>query len=216
MPRRYFIVVLAFASVWLFSASTASAQQSLIRGVVTDDFGQPIRDANVIAESPNSTRSVESQTDDSGVFSFIGLPRGRWLFTVRKQGYQPVQGFAPVRRAGNSGKISLTMEIDLLNPPVATTGLLAGVRADDLQTAIDAAHSLFDSGEYDGAISAYQAILAQVPQFTSLNIQIGHAYREKQDYDNARAAYQKVPSETPARPEANSALAELDTLAPPR
>ena len=216
MPRRFSIVVFAFASVWLFAASTASAQSSLIRGVVTDDRGQPIRDANVVAESPDSTRSVESQTDDSGVFSFIGLRRGRWLFTVRKQGYQPVQGFAPVRRSGNSGTISLTMEIDLLNPPVATTGLLAGVRADDIQAEIDAANSLFDGGDYDGAISAYQAILVRVPQFTSLNIQIGHAYLEMQDYDKARAAYQEVPSETPARPQADSALAELDTLAPTR
>jgi len=216
MPRYRLIVVLAFASVWLFFSSAASAQNSIIRGVVTDDFGQLIRDANVIAESPNSTRSVESQTDEQGVFSFIGLPRGRWLFTVRKRGYQPVQGFAPVRRAGNSGTISLTMEINLLNPPVATTGLLAGVLANDLQTEIDSAHILFDSGEYDGAISAYQAILTKVPQFTSLNIQIGHAYLEMQDYDKARAAYQDVPSETPARPEADSALAELAALAPAR
>ena len=216
MSRRSLIVVLACAFVWLLSDSTVLAQSSLIRGVVRDVDGEPISDASVTAQSPNSTREVESETNSSGVFSFIGLRRGRWLFTVRKRGYRPVQGFAPVRRAGNSGRISLTMEIDLLNPPVATTGLLAGVRADDLQTEIDAAHSLFDGGDYDGAISAYQAILAKVPRFTSVNIQIGHAYREMQDYDKARAAYQEVPSETPARPQADSALAELDTLAPTR
>ena len=216
MPRRSLIVVLAFTSVWLLSASTALAQRSVIRGVVRDFFGEPITDARVTAESPNSTRVVEGETDGSGRFSFIGLQAGRWLFTVRKRGYQPVQGFAPVRRSGASATLSLAMEIDLLNPPVASTGLLAGVRADDLQTEIDAAHSLFDSREYDSAISAYQAILAQVPQFTSLNLQIGHAYREKQDYDLARAAYQKVPSETPAREEADSALSELDTLAQSR
>lgn len=216
MSRRSLIVVLACTSVWLLSDSTVLAQSSLIRGVVRDFGGEPVSDASVTAESTTSTREVESETDSSGVFSFIGLRRGRWLFTVRKRGYQPVQAFVPVRRTGNSGTVSLTMEIDLLNPPVASTGRLAGIRADDLQTEIDAAHSLFDSGEYDLAISAYQVILTQVPNFTSLNLQIGHAYREKQDYDLARAAYQKVPAETLARSEADSALVELDTLAPSR
>ena len=216
MPRRSLIVVVAFISVWLLSASTALAQQSMIRGVVRDLFGEPISDATVTAESSSSTRVVEGQTNNSGRFSFIGLRRGRWLFTVRKRGYQPVQAFAPVMRTGNSGTIQLTMDIDLLNPPVASTGLLAGVRADDLQTELDAAHSLFDRREYDDAISTYQAILARVPQFTSVNLQIGHAYREKQDYDQARAAYQKVPADTRARAEAESALVELDTLAPSR
>ena len=216
MSRRCPIVFLAFTSVWLLSDSTALAQSSVIRGIVRDIVGEPVTDASVTAESPNSTRVIQSQTNSSGVFSFIGLQRGGWLFTVRKRGYQPVQAFAPVRRAGNSGTVTLTMEIDLLNPPVASTGRLAGIRADDLQTEIDAAHSLFDSGEYDLAISAYQVILAQVPEFTSLNLQIGHAYREKRDYDLARAAFQQVPAETLARSEANSALVELDTLAPSR
>ena len=216
MPRRCLIVFLVCTSVCLLYASTALAQRSVIRGVVRDYVGEPIGDATVTAESPVSTRVVEAQTNESGRFSFIGLDRGRWLFTIRKRGYQPVQGFAPVRRAGNSGTISLTMEIDLLNPPVAATGLLAGVRADDIQTALEAAHSLYDSAEFDRAISAYEAILAQVPRFSSLNLQIGHAYREKRDYDLARAAYQRVPPDTLARTEANSALLELDSLAPPR
>jgi tetratricopeptide (TPR) repeat protein len=216
MSRCYLIVFFAFTSVLLLPDSTALAQSSIIRGVVRDFVGKPIGDASVTAESPNSTRVIESQTNSSGVFSFIGLQRGRWRFTVRKRGYQPVQGFAPVRRAGNSGTISLTMEISLLNPPVASTGLLAGLRADDLQAEIDAAHSLFDSGEYDRAIAAYQIILAQVPTLTSLNIQIGHSYLAKLDYELARSAYQKVPSETLARAEANSALIDLDTLSPSR
>jgi hypothetical protein len=216
MSRWCLIVFIAFTSVWLLSDSTALAQSSVIRGLVRDIAGEPVTDASVTAESPNSTRVIQSQTNSSGVFSFIGLQRGRWLFTVQKRGYQPVQAFAPVRRVGNSGTVTLTMEIDLLNPPVASTGRLAGIRADDLQTEIDAAHSLFDSGEYDLAISAYQVILAQVPEFTSLNLQIGHAYREKRDYDLARAAYQQVPAETLARSEADSALVELDTFAPSR
>ncbi len=215
-PQRLLSLFVLFSCTWLITVQPTLAQQSVIRGVVRDTAGNPIIEATVRAESNVTPRIGETETDDSGRFSFIGLERGRWLFTIQKRGYRPTQGFAPVRRAGNSGVVSLTMEIDLLDPPVASTGVLAGIRADDLQTEVDAANALFDRGDYTGAISAYQVILEQVPQFSSLNLQIGHAYKEKQDFTEARAAYRKVPSNTPASKEAESALKELDSVAPAR
>ncbi len=215
-PQHLLSLFVLFSTTWLITAQPIFAQQSVIRGVVRDTAGNPITEATVRAESNVTPRIAETETDDAGRFSFIGLERGRWLFTIQKRGYQPTQGFAPVRRAGNSGVVSLTMEIDLLDPPVASTGVLAGIRADDLQTEVDAANALFDQGDYTGAISAYQVILEQVPQLTSLNLQIGHAYKEIQDFSEARAAYSKVPSNTPASKEAESALQELDNLAPAR
>jgi len=215
-PQRLLSLFVLFSCTWLITVQPTLAQQSVIRGVVRDTAGNPIIEAAVRAESNVTPRIGETETDDSGRFSFIGLERGRWLFTIQKRGYRPTQGFAPVRRAGNSGVVSLTMEIDLLDPPVASTGVLAGIRADDLQTEVDAANALFDRGDYTGAISAYQVILEQVPQFSSLNLQIGHAYKEKQDFAEARAAYRKVPSNTPASKEAESALKELDSVAPAR
>ena len=215
-PQRLLSLFVLFSCTWLITVQPTLAQQSVIRGVVRDTAGNPITEATVRAESNVTPRIGETETDDSGRFSFIGLERGRWLFTIQKRGYRPTQGFAPVRRAGNSGVVSLTMEIDLLDPPVASTGVLAGIRADELQTEVDAANALFDRGDYTGAISAYQVILEQVPQFSSLNLQIGHAYKEKQDFTEARAAYRKVPSNTPASKEAESALKELDSVAPAR
>ena len=215
-PQRLLSLFVLFSCTWLITVQPTLAQQSVIRGVVRDTAGNPITEATVRAESNVTPRIGETETDDSGRFSFIGLERGRWLFTIQKRGYRPTQGFAPVRRAGNSGVVSLTMEIDLLDPPVASTGVLAGIRADELQTEVDAANALFDRGDYTGAISAYQVILEQVPQFSSLNLQIGHAYKEKQDITEARAAYRKVPSNTPASKEAESALKELDSVAPAR
>ena len=216
MSRGSLATLLVFTCIWLVAAPTTYAQRSVIRGVARDSLGELIGDVAVTAESAVSSRVLETDTSSSGRFSFIGLNNGRWLFTLRKRGYQAAQGFASVRRAGNSGTMSFTMEIDLLDPPVASTGLLAGIRADDLQLEVDAAHELFDSGAYDSAISAYEAILENVPHLTSLNLQIGHAYREKREYDQARAAYRKVPPESRARLEAESAIRQLDDQAGPR
>ena len=215
-PQRLLSVLVLFSSISLVTAQPVLAQRSVIRGVVRNTAGNPIAEAAVRAESRVTPRVIETETDESGRFSFIGLERGRWLFTIQKRGYRSTQGFAPVRRAGNSGILPMTMEVDLFDPPVASTGALAGIRANDLQTEVDAANALLDLGDYTGAISAYQVILEQVPQLTSLNLQIGHAYREKQDFTQARAAYRKVPSNTPASKKAESALQELDNAAPAR
>ena len=163
----------------------------------------------VTAESSEWGRTEQAQTDASGRFSFIGLQAGRWLFLVQKRGYQPAQGFANVRRTGESGVLEFELEFDPLHPPAPSTGLLAGIRADDLQAELDAAHALFDRGDYDGAIAAYERVLVQVPRLTSLNLQIGHAYREKQDHERALTAYRAVPAGSNAEGEARAAIEAL-------
>jgi len=207
---RYAIPVLVFVGLSLFAVA-ADAQNAVIRGIVRDLAGEPLSEASVTAESGEWNRLEEARTDDSGRFSFIGLQAGRWLFVVRKLGFQPSQGFANVRRTGESGTIEFKLEFDPLHPPAPSTGMLAGLRADDIQANLDAAHDLFDRGDYDGAIAAYQSVLARIPQLTSLNLQIGHAYREKQDYDRAMTAYRAVPTESSAGLEAELAIRELAT-----
>lgn len=61
------------------------AQQSLLRGVVTDSAGDPITDAAVaIIALHQATR-----TDDAGRFSFARLPIAELQVSVRRLGYEP-------------------------------------------------------------------------------------------------------------------------------
>jgi tetratricopeptide (TPR) repeat protein len=212
MPTRHPMKQVICTVALLLSAPTVWAQTAVIRGLVSDITGEPINGVTVTAESAEWRRMEEEATDGSGRFQFIGLQGGRWLFVVRKRGYEPSQGFATVRNTGDSGVIEFQLEFDPLHPPAPSTGVLAGIRADDIQAQLDAAHALFDRGEYDGAIAAYKTVLEEVPRLTSLNLQIGHAHREKQNYDQALAAYQAVPVGTTARKEAESAIQALAPL----
>ena len=180
-----------------------------ISGVVRDINDQPIANATVIGESSQWQRRVDTETNADGRFSFVGLQTGRWLCSVRGRGYQPVQGFAYVRGSGLGGRVSFVMETDPLNPVAPQTGVLANLRADELQEALSAADLLFETGEYDKAIEAYQAVLTTVPQLTSLHLQIGHAYKGKNDYQRALAAYRAIPTSSPIGNEAQDAI---DTL----
>ncbi len=212
MPTRHPMKQVICTVALLLSAPTVWAQTAVIRGLVSDITGEPISGVTVTAESAEWRRMEEETTDGAGRFQFIGLQGGRWLFVVRKRGYEPSQGFATVRNTGDSGVIEFQLEFDPLHPPAPSTGVLAGIRADDIQAQLDAAHALFDRGEYDGAIAAYKTVLEEVPRLTSLNLQIGHAHREKQNYDQALAAYQAVPVGTTARKEAESAIQALAPL----
>ena len=81
----------------LLSAPTVWAQTAFIRGLVSDITEEPISGVTVTAESAEWRRMEEEATDGAGRFQFIGLQGGRWLFVVRKRGYEPSQGFATVR-----------------------------------------------------------------------------------------------------------------------
>ena len=89
--------VLAFLCVAILWSSAAAAQTSIIRGVIRDTNGTLISGAAVKAENPLSPRTIESETDDSGRFSFIGLRSGRWLFTIQRRGYETAQAVARIR-----------------------------------------------------------------------------------------------------------------------
>ena len=191
-------------------AAVATAQTGVITGAVRDVEGEPIVGAEVVGENTEWQRRVEATTNDSGRFSFVGLQRGRWLFVVRQRGYEPVQGFANVRGSG-TGRVNFVMETDPLHPPAPSTGVLANLRGDELEEAINAADALYDSGAFDAAIDAYEAVLDTVPRLTALHVQIGHAYREKNDIERALAAYRAVPSGDPAIVEAQGAIEALQT-----
>ena len=213
MSRRLPALLLASLFAWLaLPADPATAQTAIITGVVRNTEDDPIEGATVTAESAQWSRMEETVTDGGGRFSLIGLQPGRWLFVVQAVGHQPVQGFANVRRAGDSGRIQFVMEVDPFNPPAPATGLLAGFTAAEMQADLDAADRLFDSGDYAGAIEAYEALLEQLPRLTSLHLQIGHAHRERQEFDEALLAYQAVPAGDPAVREAEAAIEALELV----
>lgn len=211
MPRAALTVkvLVVAASLFLPSlAAVAAAQTGVITGAVRDVEGNPIAGAEVVGENTEWQRRVETTTNAAGRFSFVGLQRGRWLFLIRQRGYEPVQGFANVRGAG-TGRANFVMETDPLHPPAPSTGVLANLRGDELQEAIDAADALYDNGDYDAAIDAYEAVLVSVPRLTGLHVQIGHAYREKNDPERALAAYRAVPAGDSASTEAQGAIEAL-------
>ncbi len=194
------------------TAGAAEAQLGRIRGIVRDTSGESFSRVLVKAEhsegrvgvAGNPRRSVTTTTDNGGRFALLGLQRGTWTFTVEAPGFRPFETRVRISAAGSS--VSFVLTPDVTRRVVPSTGLLAGVAVEGIQLELDTADTLYEGGQYDEAIEAYEAVLARVPFLTTINLQIGHAYREQKEYSKARAAYEEVLRGDPTNEEAKDAL----------
>ena len=88
--------------------------------------------------------------------------------------------------------------------------MLANLRGDELQEALDAADRLYDSGDYDAAIDAYETVLVSVPRLTGpARADSDTRTSHKNDTDSALAAYRAVPAGDSAGVEAQGAIEAL-------
>ena len=202
----------AMAALWIgVMVAPAWAQSGRVAGTVTNVNGDPMPGVTVTAENPDARPPrVEQQTDDGGRFSMIGLASGQWTVTAETEGYQPGSVRWQVRQFLTPQPMSFVLRPVVTRPAVPSTGLLAGVAAEDLQLELDTADTLYEAGQYDEAVEAYEAALARVPFLTTINLQIGHAYRAQKEYSKARAAYEEVLRSDPTNEEAKDALRMAD------
>ena len=211
----------AMVALWIgVTAGAAEAQLGRIRGIVRDTSGEPVSTVFVKAEhsegrggAGSPRRPVTTTTDSGGRFALLGLQRGTWIFTIEAPGFRPLETRVRVSAAGSSVSFVVTPDVTTPDVPrgvVPSTGLLAGVAAEDIQLELDTADTLYEAGQYDEAIEAYEAALARVPLLTTINLQIGHAYREQKEYSKARAAYEEVLRGDPTNEEAKDALRMAD------
>lgn len=91
------------AVVSLLAASTLHAQGT-IAGVVRDEAGQPIRDADVVIIG----EQVRGRTDSAGRFAINGIDKGFYHVRARRLGYLPSELTTDLSK---NGKVELTFEL---------------------------------------------------------------------------------------------------------
>jgi hypothetical protein len=89
------------------------APKSSITGIVLDEAGEPVRNANVtlLDDSIDPTPSSFAQTDDRGAFEFPNLPAGTYLVAVHTQPW-----YAVAANAGVASTAALDPSLDLTYP----------------------------------------------------------------------------------------------------
>lgn len=204
MPHGRFVARLLAGVVLVSSlASTASAQNGRVNGVVREEGGQPLKGATITADNQAIGQSFTATTDDKGRFNMIGLRSGEWRFIAQAPGFSPEGGLVAIRSGGQN--FPLTFE--LKHSGVAFFGALGGIMSKDLQADLAAADALYNQKKWDEAITAYRAVLNKAPVITTINLQIAAAYRNKKDYDSALTAYNDLLKAEPANDRAKIEIA---------
>lgn len=195
------VVMAVVAFGW---AATPAVAQGRVTGSVLDESGAPIKGADITAENPEvAVGKFTATSDEKGLWAMVGLRTGMWTFTAEASGYAPSQGKMKVS-VGQNAPVRFKLAKGAKGPMGA---LAKGVTSKEVQADLTTAETLFNAGQYDAAITAYQEVLKKAPALSLVYIQIGTAYRMKKDYEKALASFQEILKNEPNNPQAKMAIA---------
>jgi len=197
--QRFFRVFLvgAIAMGLLAIAAPAVAQNmGSLRGLVTDEMGQPVPDAEITFSYVGDLEiTVTLKTNDKGEFARSGLRTGQWKMTATKG---ELTGSQMVRV-----NILTMTRVDTLviKMPVKgqtdTSGMTAkeveerNKKMKEMQTEFEAAIAEIDTNP-DDAITKLTAVSEGIPNCAICFSKIGDANMKKGDLAAAEAAFKKA------------------------
>lgn len=168
----------------LISASMATAQTGGVRGKILDDAGKPLEGVAVKMEFQGGMNlAFDTKTNKKGEFMQIGLRPGNWKFTYAKEGFQAFA--APMRIS--LGEATVLPDVKMVSGKAA-----AGAAAEDIQKTFGEAVAKLQSGDFDGAIAAFDAMILKNPSLAEAHYNKGFAQFQKKDYAAAEATLKRA------------------------
>jgi tetratricopeptide (TPR) repeat protein len=197
LPAFAILAVLAIAL-------PAAAQSGGVRGVVTDEKGQPVADARVTIEMVGgSPRRFETKTDRRGEFFQIGLASGAYSVTAQKDKLASLPFNVSVRQ-GSRAVADLVLSAAGTSQTKEALANIAGLKK-TFAEGVEAS----GAGRYAEAIAKFNQGIELDPTCAECYYNIGYGYAQMKDYDKAEAAFKKVIEFNPNYGEAYTGLANV-------
>jgi tetratricopeptide (TPR) repeat protein len=206
--RTHLLRVVALLTVVFAVSSSSASAQSLTRGRVVDEQGQPIPDAVILFEATEANRKAQTKTDRKGEFIQIGLASGEYKVTASKEGLGPETQPARIQQGPNA-PMTFTLRKAGTSAALAPTEGASKEALAKLQASATAAVAAMKAGNYDEAIAKYNDVIAVAPTCAECYYNIGASYANKKDYAQAEAAFKKTIELKPDSADAYTALAGL-------
>ena len=195
------------ASVLAFSglATEALAQAGAARGQVVDEAGQPVAGASVKIEYQGGLPiNLETETNDKGQFTQVGLRPGNYRFTATKEGYRG--GFVEFRVS--LGDPTRLPDIEILSAQAAQQQGAGAERA-KLTAFFEEAIELAENGRFEEAQAKLEEAIALRPDFPEAYYNKGYIHIRREEWDQAEAALDKAIELRPGYNEARMALSSV-------
>ena len=157
-----------------------------LSGIVTDEAGAPLEGVTVKLFNPAAQGGVTVTTDKSGKWLAAWIRSGSWNLDFSKIGYAPK-------------KISVDISENKKNPEIELTlTKIEGLAlTDDIMGQLGRGNELFESGDFAGALTVFEKLIAENPDAYPIYVNIGNCHFAQEKYDLAEASYLKVLEKDP-------------------
>jgi hypothetical protein len=120
MRRQYWVTWLAAALLCLVTAQGASAQSgtATLQGKVLDTSKAALPGATIAVSNPATGLSRETTADDTGSFTFAGMPPGTYTLTVTMQGFKTSVVDKVTLGVDTTSEVNVGLEIGSLSESV--------------------------------------------------------------------------------------------------
>ena len=161
MSGTRFVAAAVVGVVLAWSTAPAIAQMELgvIKGQVLDDAGQPLEGVKIRLVNVDRGREVVLTTGKDGRFYRRGLQAVEYKMTVEKDGYQSIND--AVKLVAGTDR-----NFDFKLAKAAAGG------SKEFQAGVAA----FNAGNFDQAVTQFQAAIAQAPAVPALHVNLALAY----------------------------------------
>jgi Flp pilus assembly protein TadD len=220
---RWSIPVAALAAAAMLVPAGARAQAPVkAEGFVLTPEGDPIPNVEILLQyKGHQPQKYRTKTDKNGYFVHVNVWGGPYDITFTREGDDQgvtVENFIvrdiyppekpPVFRLG-SHPASEPPPSEGEAAESEPEGPTAEERAADLAGQLDAGNAALADGDVDGAIAAYEQVLAQAPDLPQVHHNLGLAYKRKEMWDQAGVEFRKAAELDPDFAEPHGALAVM-------
>lgn len=179
-------VVLMVLSAQTFVFGQGYRGKGRVKGLVTDQNGNPIEGVTVKLYCERGASGFEVKTDADGEWKAMYIRGGPWDIDFEKVGYMPKKISVNLREFDKNKDIEVQLQ--------KIEGLVV---TDELKEELQQGNDLFNQGKYEEAIAVYQAIVQKFPETYILYRNIGNCYFQLEEYDLAEEYYKKVLEKDP-------------------
>lgn len=186
MKKSILLLLVLVLFVHSFSLDQGYKGQGKIKGVVTDQNGNPVEGVKIKMYSQRAASGFEVTTDSDGKWRAFYIRGGPYDIELEKTGYMPK-------------KMNLSISEYNVNPDTdfVLEKIEGMILTEDLIKELETGNALYEQEKFEEAIDAYQAIMEKFPDAYILYRNIGNCYFRMEDYERAEEFYLKILEKEP-------------------
>ena len=203
MKRSTAAALATAIGLFILAAPSARAQGTITAGgMVVDAAGNPMPDVQVLLDyKGHIVQKYRTKTDKKGLFTHVNVYQGPYRITLTKEGVGEVSFNTTLQEVDSLQKPPEYKFVPktAAAPPPPGSGLAAAqapaaapVDLGQVTNEINNAIALSKNGDTDGAIAAYEKILAKTPEIPLVHHNLGTLYKKKGDSARAQAEMEKA------------------------